>query len=100
MTAERQEDSSWLVDGWIDIRRAPNLIRANLADAADCYSTLADFILWKLGGLPAVGQTVAAGEYELEVVEMDGRVIDKVRIRRVEAEFGAFDRLRIECAPA
>ena len=83
--AERQEDGSWLVDGWIDIRRASNLIKANLADAADRYSTLAGYILWKLGNLPSKGQKVTAGDYELEVVEMDGRVIDKVRIRRVQS---------------
>jgi CBS domain containing-hemolysin-like protein len=85
LAAERQEDGSWLVDGWIDIRRASNLIRGNLSDAADRYSTLSGYILWQLGQLPSEGQTVVAGDYELEVIRMEGRVIDKVRIRQKEA---------------
>ncbi len=85
VTAERGEDGSWLVDGWIDIRRASNIIRANLSDAADRYSTLAGYILWQLGHLPSEGQRVAAGDYEFEVVKMDGHAIDKVRIRQKEA---------------
>lgn len=82
--AERREDGSWLVDGRIDIRRASNLIQANLADATDCYSTLAGYILWKLGHLASEGQSLAAGDYQFEVVRIDGRVIDKVRIRQKE----------------
>ncbi len=85
VAAERQEDGSWLVDGWIDIRRASTLIQADLADAADRYSTLAGYILWQLGNLPSEGQSVAAGDYLLEVVRMDGRVIDKIRIRQKQA---------------
>jgi CBS domain containing-hemolysin-like protein len=82
VTAERAEDGSWLVDGWIDIRRASDIMEADLSDAADRYSTLAGYILWQLGHLPSEGQLVAAGNYEFEIVKMDGRAIDKVRIRQ------------------
>jgi len=82
--AERREDGSWLVDGRIDIRRASNLIQANLADATDRYSTLAGYILWKLGHLASEGLSRAAGDYQFEVVRIDGRVIDKVRMRQKE----------------
>ena len=84
VTAERAEDGSWLVDGWIDIRRASSIIDGNLADAADRYSTLAGYILWQLGHLPSEGQRVAAGNYDFEIVKMDGHAIDKVRIRHKE----------------
>jgi CBS domain containing-hemolysin-like protein len=85
VTAERAEDGSWLVDGWIDIRRASDIMEADLSDAADRYSTLAGYILWQLGHLPSEGQLVAAGDYEFEIVKMDGRAIDKVRIRQKAA---------------
>lgn len=84
VTAEHAEDGSWLVDGWIDIRRASNIMNANLSDAADRYSTLAGYILWQLGHLPSEGQRVAAGAYEFEIVKMEGHAIDKVRIRQRE----------------
>lgn len=83
--AEKAEDGSWLVDGWIDIRRASSLLDVDLAKEADSYSTLAGYILWKLGHLPAEGQKVGAGEFVFEVVAMNRRVIDKVRIRKAEA---------------
>lgn len=84
LLTEKEEDGSWLVDGAIDIRRASNLLDVELADHADRYSTLAGYILWKLGHMPAEGETVSADEFSFEVVAMNGRVIDKVRIRRAE----------------
>ena len=47
-------------------------------------STLAGFILWRLGHLPHEGETFIAGDLAFEVVKLDGRNIDKVRIRHVE----------------
>jgi CBS domain containing-hemolysin-like protein len=78
--AERNADGSWLVDGWIDIRRLSNLVGVDLVDEADRYSTLAGYILWRLGHLPAVGDRAQTGNLVLEVVAMDGHSIDKVRI--------------------
>jgi putative hemolysin len=49
------------------------------------YHTLAGFILAQLGRVPEVGQTVAYGGWHFEVVDMDGRRIDKVLVRRSAA---------------
>ena len=62
MTAECADACSWLVDGWINIRRASNIMRANLSDTANRYYSLAGYILWQLGHLPNEGQRVAAGD--------------------------------------
>ncbi|PZQ47562.1 MAG: hypothetical protein DI556_17100 [Rhodovulum sulfidophilum] len=80
-TEERGEDGSWLVDGWIDIRRASQLLETDLEDAADRYSTLAGYLLRHLGRLPVEGETVRAGELVFEVVAMQGHAIDKLRVR-------------------
>lgn len=85
LVAERAEDGSWLVDGWIDIRKASNLLEADLVDQADRYSTLAGYMLWRLGHLPQAGETVAAGGLAFEVVSMKARNIDKVRIKHLAA---------------
>lgn len=89
--AEQAEDGSWLVDGWIDIRKISNLLDVDLVDETDRYSTLAGYILWRLGHLPEAGEKVIAPDLELEVVAMDQRNIDKVRIRMVEDAAAAPD---------
>jgi Mg2+/Co2+ transporter CorC len=85
LTAERAADGSWLVDGWIDIRRLSSLIGIDLVDEADRYSTLAGYVLWRLGHLPKAGDRVAAAGLTFAVVAMDGHNIDKVRIHPGEA---------------
>lgn len=81
LTVERGEDGSLLVDGWIDIRHVSRLLDSDLVDDADRYSTLAGLILWRLGHLPEQGETFTFGGLTYEVVSLDGRNIDKVRIR-------------------
>lgn len=83
LVAEKGEDGSWLVDGWIDIRRASSLLETDLVDETDRYSTLAGYILWRLGHLPVAGEKVAVGDLEFEVVSMAERNIEKVRVRKL-----------------
>jgi CBS domain containing-hemolysin-like protein len=84
LTIDHAGDGSLTVDGWIDIRHVSKLVDADLVDNTDRYSTLAGFILWRLGHLPHEGESFAAGDLAFEVVKLDGRNIDKVRIRRLE----------------
>ncbi|OKL45815.1 TerC family protein [Pseudovibrio exalbescens] len=83
---EQNEDGSWLVSGWIDIRKISQLLDMDLSDAADRYSTLAGYILWQMGRLPEAGQRVTAGSLEFEVMAMNGRAIDRVLIRPAPSE--------------
>ncbi len=80
----QEADGSWLVDGWLDIRHASNLFEVELSDDEGRFSTLAGYILWKLGHLPALGEKVVADGLEFEVVQMDELSIAKVRVRAVE----------------
>ena len=84
VVTEQAADGSWLVDGWIDIRRASNLLEVDLEDETGRYSTLSGYILWQLGHLPAEGEKVQAGGLEFEVVALLGRTIDKVRVRSLK----------------
>jgi len=45
------------------------------------YHTLAGMVLAHLGHIPKVGDSVTIGDFVFEVVDMDGRRIDKVLIR-------------------
>ena len=79
-TEEYGADGSLLVDGWIDIRRASQLLDKTLEDETERYSTLAGYILWKIGHMPVVGEKAEIDGHIYEIVALDGRAIDKVRI--------------------
>jgi putative hemolysin len=49
------------------------------------YHTAAGFVLGRLGHLPAVGESVDAHGWRFEVVDLDGRRIDKILARRIAA---------------
>lgn len=87
-TEERAEDGSWLFDGWIDIRRASNLLNTDLEDEAERYSTLAGYVLRHLGRMPVEGETVEIDGLSFLIVAMEGHAIDKIRVARIGPDRG------------
>jgi putative hemolysin len=82
----RRADGSWLIDGMAAIGEveAETGLRGL---AGEDYETLAGFVLWRLGHLPATGEVVTHRGTRFEVVDLDGRRIDKVLVMpAVEAE--------------
>ncbi|RJL23663.1 hemolysin family protein [Bailinhaonella thermotolerans] len=49
------------------------------------YETLGGYLMSVLGHLPAAGEVVAVGPYRLEITEMDGRRVARVRVSRPAA---------------
>lgn len=82
----QRADGSWLVDGMLSIEELKELLRvARLPDEETAeYETLAGFVLAQLGHLPRIGERFEWEGWRLEVVDMDGRRIDRVLIGRVE----------------
>jgi putative hemolysin len=79
----QRDDGSWLVDGaeaYESVRAVIPLPPVPHAEEGQ-YTTLAGFLLARLGKIPQVGETTQAGPYLLEVVDMDGRRIDRVLVR-------------------
>ena len=86
--AVQREDGSWLIDGLIP---APELKdRLELKNLPDedrgRYNTLAGLVMLLLGRLPRVTDTVEWSGWRLEVVDMDGKRIDKVLATRLAEE--------------
>jgi putative hemolysin len=80
-----REDGSLLVDGTIPIDELRDTIVLKEFDFEDAdYSTLAGFILYKLGEIPKAGDILDAEGYRFEIVDMDKSKIDKVLIRKLE----------------
>ena len=53
------------------------------------YQTCAGFLLQEFGTIPSVGDKVDAGGWRFEIVDLDGRRIDKVIASRPDASNGA-----------
>ncbi|ARO15617.1 integral membrane protein TerC [Ketogulonicigenium robustum] len=81
-TEVQGEDGSWLLDGWVDIRRASQLLEVDLEDDAERYSTLAGYLLRHLRRMPVEGEEVVVDGLVFDVVAMQGHAIDKLRIRK------------------
>ena len=78
--AIRRSDGSWLLDGIIS---TPDLkdrlgIREVPEEDEDRYSTLSGMVMLLLGRVPREGDSVDWADWKFEVVDMDGRRIDKV----------------------
>lgn len=77
--AIRREDGSWLLDGAKSIDAAAELLGLELPAARD-YHTVAGFVLEHLRRVPCSGDGFAVQGWRFEVVDMDGRRIDKVLV--------------------
>ncbi|HSI88322.1 MAG TPA: hemolysin family protein [Pyrinomonadaceae bacterium] len=77
-----RKDGTVLVDGAVPIdelyHRFPALRRTT---PGGNYHTVAGLFLHRLGQIPTEGDEIKIGNYKLEVVDMDGRRIDKILIR-------------------
>jgi putative hemolysin len=93
----RRDDGSLLVSGWTPAEQFQELTGIPLPEDRS-YHTVAGFVLDSLGTLPSIGECFDAYGWRFEVLDLDGRRIDKVLVsraatpRRVAA--GTIHRLR------
>jgi putative hemolysin len=78
--AVQRGDGSWLLDGMIPI---PELMdRLGLKNVPEekkgRFHTLSGLVMWLSGRLPQTGDVLTWGNWQLEVVDLDGKRIDKV----------------------
>lgn len=78
--ATPRDDGSWLLDGMmpVDELRSRLDIRALPDEDRGRYNTLAGMLLSVAGHLPHTGERIASSGWMFEVVDLDGRRIDKV----------------------
>ncbi len=72
-----REDGSWLLSGAANADLLSDRLGMNIPDDRD-YSTVAGFALSVLKHLPETGETFVFQGWKFEVVDMDGRKIDKL----------------------
>jgi putative hemolysin len=83
-----REDGSWLVDGAIplDDLRASIDLPALPAQEEGAYQTLAGFVMTRLARVPRAGDRFTWNDWRFEVMDMDGRRVDKVLVERQSPE--------------
>ncbi len=73
----QREDGSWLVDGQTDLDELADALGEDFGDH-EGFHTVAGLILHQLSRVPDEGEVLQVGRYEVEVVDMDDRRIDKL----------------------
>jgi putative hemolysin len=80
----RREDGSWLIDGMLRVDELKDYL--NIDDLPDIdagnYETLSGLMMTQLGRIPVSGDHFEWEGLRFEVVDMDGRRVDKVLISK------------------
>jgi putative hemolysin len=82
----RREDGSLLMDGLLPLDELKLALAFESLPDERTYHTLGGFILAQLGRVPKEGQTLAYSGWRFEIVDMDGRRIDKVLVCRAATQ--------------
>jgi putative hemolysin len=75
--AVKRDDGSYLISGWMPAIEFAELLKIPLPVSRQ-YQTIAGFLLQEFGTIPNVGEHVEAHGWRFEIVDLDGRRIDKV----------------------
>ena len=77
-----RKDGSFVVDGLVEIQEIIEKLSLNIHEPD--YSTLSGFIMHQLGTVPTEGEEFDYGNYKFEIIDMDGKRIDKVLIKKID----------------
>jgi putative hemolysin len=84
----QREDGSWLLDGLLAVDELKDLL--DLPDMPEedrvGFQTLGGFVMSQIGSIPSAGQHFDWENYRFEVMDMDGRRVDKVLVSPVHHE--------------
>lgn len=72
-----RDDGSWLISGSVSADAVSDTLGITLPDERD-YSTAAGFALSVLKHLPEIGERFDFGGWHFEIIDLDGRKIDKL----------------------
>jgi putative hemolysin len=79
-----RDDGSWLLSGAMPADEMAEQLGFALPAKRD-YQTVAGFVLAEMRRLPAIGEAIETQGWRFEVVDLDGRRIDKILASRIPA---------------
>jgi magnesium and cobalt transporter len=83
-TIVRVDGNRWLVDGQTNVDEVRERLGMNIPDGE--YVTLGGLLFERFGHIPAEGEQVTVGDWDLRVVEMDKRRVAQVVATRVVSD--------------
>jgi len=76
----QRQDGSWLLDGMLEVDEFKELFDFKSLPHEDEYETLSGFMMAMLGRVPQSSEHFEWNGYRFEVMDMDGRRVDKVLV--------------------
>jgi putative hemolysin len=82
----RRSDGSWLIDGKVQTDDLKEVLKiSKLPDEeSGSYQTLGGLVMLQVGRVPVTGDVFETQGHRFEVVDMDGKRVDKVLVSKVE----------------
>lgn len=80
-----REDGSWLVDGLTPIDEFRDRLGVRGIGDGD-YNTVAGLALERLGRIPTAGESFEFAGHRFEIIDMDGRRIDKLLVQALDTK--------------
>jgi putative hemolysin len=81
--ATQRQDGSWLLDGMLEVDEFKEIFHLTELPHEDEYETLSGFIMTSLGRVPQTSDHFEWNHLRFEVMDMDGRRVDKVLVTTV-----------------
>jgi putative hemolysin len=75
-----RDDGSWLVDGMMPLDEFEDRTGIRDMEGDGSFHTIAGFVLHELGHLPTTGECFQYRSFRFEVLDLDGRRIDKIAV--------------------
>lgn len=79
----KREDGSYLVAGWMPVDEFGDRLKVSIPRDAK-FETVAGYVLSIINRLPGVGETFEHNGWKFEIMDLDGRRIDKVLMTRLD----------------
>jgi putative hemolysin len=82
--AIKRDDGSYLISGWMPAVEFAALLHLTLPPSRH-YQTAAGYLLQHFGAIPNVGEHIEVDGWRFEIVDLDGRRIDKVLASEIDS---------------
>jgi putative hemolysin len=86
----QRKDGSWLLDGMLPVDEFKEIFEIDRlpAEGKGRYQTLGGFLMTYLGRIPDTADQIQWGGLRFEIVDMDGKRVDKVLVRPIQGTAG------------
>jgi putative hemolysin len=83
----RREDGTWLIDGLVGLDELKQLLGLSRLTGEDAdFHTLGGYMMARLNRVPMIADRITADGWQFEIVDMDGRRVDRVLVSPVAAK--------------